>query len=344
MNDSLKIGLIGAGNWGRNYVRNLAVLGVLHAVCDQSEQALAWITAQYPSVVPCQSVQALVAMEELDGVVIATDTPQHHPVARELLEAGKHCHVEKPLTGSPDTARELCEIADRQQLVLSVGHILLYHPAVEYLKTMIEHNELGEVYYISAVRSNLGQIRRTENAMWSLAPHDISVVQYLLDKEPVSVSATGRAFVQSAADIHDVTHLTMHFDDQCLASITSSWLDPEKVRLLKVVGSEKMVVFDDMDPRYKLQVHHKGVDWEQFDEPVAGSALKVRSGDVHVPFIRPTEPLRAECEEFLRCIRNGDKPRADGWQGYQNVRILAAADLSIKRSGEPVRLDEESLV
>jgi predicted dehydrogenase len=201
---------------------------------------------------------------------------------------------------------------------------------------MIDRGELGEIYYICAQRANLGQIRRNENAMWSLAPHDISVVQYLLGADPVSVSATGRAFVQTDEQIHDVTHLTLHFAGKQFASITSSWLDPEKVRLIKVVGSKKMVVFDDMDPRYKLQVHEKSVDWDQFLEPAPGSSLKVRSGDIAIPFVNPIEPLKAECAEFIRCIETGDKPRASGCQGYANVRILACADESLKQQGMPV--------
>ncbi len=331
-----KIGLVGSGRWGKNYIRNLAGLGVLHAACDCDPQALDWVQQQYPGVRTCSDAKALAAMADLDGVVVATPTPDHYPVAKLLLEAGKHCHVEKPLTESPETARELCELAQERKLVLMVGHILLYHPAVEYIKEMIDSGELGEVYYISAVRANLGQIRTHENAMWSLAPHDISVVQYLLGGDPGSVSATGRAFVQTDEQIHDVTYLTLHYNGTQFASITSSWLDPEKVRLIKVVGSEKMVVFNDMEPRYKLQVHEKGVDWEQFHEPAASSSLKVRSGDVEIPFVRPIEPLRAECEDFIHCIATGATPRSNGTQGYANVKILACADESLRHDGRPV--------
>jgi predicted dehydrogenase len=333
----LRIGLVGIGAWGRNYLRNLAGLGALAAVCDTDERRLADVKTSFPNVAICASVAELVA-EGLDGAVVATHTPQHYPVARELLAAGVHCHVEKPLTDSVAQATELCELAEAKHLVLSIGHILLYHPAVEYIKGMLDRDELGDVYYISAVRANLGAIRTHENAMWSLAPHDISVVQFLLGEEPDEASATGRAFVQAAAGIYDVTHLSVHFPSGKLASVTSSWLDPEKVRQIKVVGSKCMVVFDDMDPRYKLQVHDKGVDWEQFNEASASSALKVRSGDVHIPFIKPTEPLRAECEEFLRCIRTGGQPRSNGRQGLTNVRILAAGQRSLGLNGQPVAI------
>lgn len=336
MSAETRIGLVGAGRWGRNYVRNLAALGALHAVCDQDEKSLKWVNDQYPQVKTCRAIDELCAMDALHGAVVAAHTPEHYPVAKKLLEAGKHCHVEKPMTDSADKALELCELAEAGNLTLMVGHILLYHPVVEYIKGMIDRGELGEIYYITAVRSNLGQIRRNENAMWSLAPHDISVVQYLLGVEPKSVSATGRAFVQTAEQIHDVTYLTLNYSDNKFASITSSWLDPEKVRLIKVVGSKRMVVFDDMDPRYKLQVYEKGVDWDQFHEPAAGSALKVRSGDVHIPFVKPTEPLKAECQEFIHCIETGDQPRSSGRQGYANVRILSSADASLKELGRPV--------
>ncbi len=330
------VGLIGAGTWGKNYVRNLSALGALHAVCDQNEPALAWVKAQFPQVRVCHTVDELLALDQLNAAVIATHTPEHYPVAKRLLEAGKHCLVEKPLTQTVQMAEELCAIAETNGLQLMVGHILLYHPVVQYLKGMLDRGEMGDVYYMSAVRANLGQIRRNENAMWSLAPHDISVVQYLFGAEPKHVSATGQAFVQHEAGIHDLTYLTLFFGDGRIANITSSWLDPEKVRLIKVVGSKQMAVFDDMDPRYMLQIHDKSVDWNQFNEPVQGSALKVRTGDVHIPFIKPSEPLKEECQDFIRSIETGTPPRASGRQGYANVRILSAADESLRQGGAPV--------
>lgn len=334
--DNVRIGLVGAGNWGKNYVRNLASIGVLHAVCDANEKLLEQVKAAHPTVETTTNVDDLCAMDELSGVVVATHTPNHFPVAKALLEAKKHCHVEKPLADSPEKSLELCEIAEANNLTLMVGHILLYHPVVEHIQGMVERGELGEVYYINSIRTNLGTIRRNENVMWSMAPHDISVVQYILGQNPTEVSATGRAFVQSEAGIYDVTYLTMHFGDGKLANITSSWLDPEKVRLTKVVGSEKMVVFDDMDPRYKLSVHEKGVDWKQFNEQQSASFLKVRSGDVLIPFVKPTEPLKAECLEFIDCIKTGKAARTSGRQGHANVCILSAADKSLASRGKPI--------
>ncbi|MEZ5339063.1 MAG: Gfo/Idh/MocA family oxidoreductase [bacterium] len=335
MSEQLKIGLIGAGNWGANYVRNLASLGVLSAVCDLEEGRLERIKGDYPAVRTTTSVDELAGMG-LDGCVIATHTQVHHEAGLKMLEAGVHCHIEKPLCESSAQALELCEAAESRNLVLMVGHILLYHPAVEFIRGMIESGELGQVYYISATRCNLGVIRRHENVMWSMAPHDISIVQYLLNDDPVSVSATGQSFVQRDLGIEDVTHLTLKFADHSMASITSSWLDPEKVRLIKVVGSEKMVVFDDMDPRYKLQVHEKGVDWTKHLEPGNASFLSIRSGDVHMPFVKPTEPLKAECQEFIDCIRTGRTPRSSGRQGYANVKLIELGCESLRNNGAPL--------
>ena len=337
MGDSeLRLGLVGVGNWGRNYLRNLASLGVLHAVCDMNEKSLAQAQRDFPQAVACRSVEELAALPELDGAVVAVPTPFHYETARTLLNAGKHCLVEKPLCDSADKAEELCGIATAKKLTLMTGHILLYSPAVEYIRGMIDRGDFGELYYISCTRTNLGAIRTSENAMWSLAPHDVSIVQHLFGAEPQRVSATGHAFVQREEQIHDMTTLSLYFADGRFATITSSWLDPEKTRLIKVVGSKRMVVFDDMDPRYQLQIHEKGVDWDAVGADPSLSFLKVRSGDVHIPFIKPTEPLKAECADFVRCIQTGDTPRSSGRQGCANVRILSCADESLRQHGAAV--------
>jgi predicted dehydrogenase len=335
---SPRVALVGLGNWGRNYLRNLASLGSLAAVCDMNPKSLEAAGRDFPQAKQFTSVDELCASADIDGAVIAVPTPHHHSVAKALLSAGKHCLVEKPLCDSAAGALELCELAESKGLTLMTGHILLYSPAVEHIRGMIDRGELGELYYISCTRTNLGAIRTSENAMWSLAPHDISIVQYLLGAEPERVSATGHAFVQKEQQIQDMTQLTLFFADGKLATITSSWLDPEKTRLIKVVGSKRMVVFDDMDPRYQLQVHEKGVDWDAVsgDSVGAASFLKVRSGDVHIPFVKPTEPLKAECAEFVRCIQTKAEPRSSGRQGYANVRILSCADESLRGFGAPV--------
>jgi UDP-2-acetamido-3-amino-2,3-dideoxy-glucuronate N-acetyltransferase len=346
----IKIGLVGAGQWGKNYVRNLAQLGVLGAVCDTSVERLAGFAAEYPDAYFTTDLAELAARPDIAGCIVATPTEHHFHVAHTLLTAGKSCLVEKPLTDAPETARELCERAEAGGLTFMVGHILLYHPAIEHIKGLLERGELGDVYYIAMTRAKLGTIRRHENVMWSFAPHDISVVQYLLGDAPATVSASGASFVTPG--IEDVTQLSLTFPGGTMASIVSSWLDPERVNLIKVVGSKASVVFNDVSK--ELTLHELGVDWESYSvgaaasrpadggklPPPLGSSIPVRSGDSRKIELDPAEPLRRECEEFVRCIRERAAPRSSGRQGYANVQILAAADESLRRGGATVTLDE----
>ncbi|MDQ3023465.1 MAG: Gfo/Idh/MocA family oxidoreductase [bacterium] len=339
----IKIGLVGAGQWGRNYVKNLAALGVLGAVCDSSSERMDAIAAdfpeeQYPDLRFTCKVDELAAMDDIAGCIVATPTEHHFPVAHKLLSAGKSCLVEKPLTDSPETSRELCEVAEANGLTLMVGHILLYHPVVEHIKGMIERGELGEVQYISMVRAKLGTIRRHENVMWSFAPHDISVAQYLLGSAPQSVSAVGASYVTPG--IEDVTHLTLNFPGGKMASITSSWLDPERVTLIKVVGSQRSAVFNDANKDAPLTVYEKGVDW---DSVASDGPVKLRDGAGEHPPIAAGEALLAECVEFVRCIREKATPRSSGRQGLENVSILATADQSLLSGGATVQLGAAQL-
>jgi UDP-2-acetamido-3-amino-2,3-dideoxy-glucuronate N-acetyltransferase len=337
----IRIGLVGAGNWGRNYVKNLAALGVLGVVCDASSARMDAVAADYPEAdypdlrFTCK-VEELAAMDDIAGVVVATPTEHHYNVARTLLAAGKSCLVEKPLTDSPETARELCELAEAKGVTLMVGHVLLYHPAVEALRGLIESGALGDVWYVSAVRAKLGVIRRHENVMWSFAPHDISVVQYLLGEAPVSVRAVGASYVTPG--IEDVTHLTLNFADGKSASITSNWLDPERTSLIKVVGSKAMAVFNDNNKEAPLMLHYKGVDWEQHAQPGGGGPIPLRNGEGEAVPLTAGEALRKECEEFIRCIGEKDTPRSSGRQGLENVSILAKAAESLKQGGATVTL------
>jgi predicted dehydrogenase len=329
----ISIGLVGAGQWGKNYLRNLAALGVLGAVCDSSQERLDSFAAEYPDLRLTTSVDDLAAIENIAGVVVATDTQHHFPVAQKLLSAGKSCLVEKPLTDSPQSARELCEFAESNGLTLMVGHILLYHPAVEHIKGMLDRGELGELQYISMVRAKLGTIRKYENVMWSFAPHDISVAQYLLGEAPQTVSAAGAAFVTPG--IEDVTQLTLGYPGGRWASITSNWLDPERTTLIKVVGSKASAVFNDGNKEAPLTVYDSGVDWDALGSET-GSAIKTRSGDTQAVQLPAGEPLKRECEEFVRCIAERAVPRSSGRQGYENVQILAAADESLRSGGAAV--------
>jgi predicted dehydrogenase len=255
-----------------------------------------------------------------------------------MLEAGKDVYVEKPLTLEVAHAEELVRLARKHDRILMVGHLLLYHPAVRYLKGMVERGEMGDVYYIYSQRVNLGKVRRDENALWSFAPHDLSVILHLLDMEPLDVVARGSAFIQGT--VEDVVFVDLRFPGGKLAHLHVSWLDPHKIRKFTVVGSQKMVVFDDMDASEKIRIYDKGVD--RAGQVVSyGDALTVRSGDILIPKISLQEPLRLECQHFVECVRERKRPLTDGEDGLRVVKVLAAAQASLEAGGAPVALAHE---
>ncbi|MEC9072913.1 MAG: Gfo/Idh/MocA family oxidoreductase, partial [Myxococcota bacterium] len=253
----------------------------------------------------------------------------------------KHTYVEKPITLDVEEAAELVELARERDLRLMVGHLLLYHPCINWLKESIDSGELGQVLYLNSLRVNLGKVRTDENAMWSLAPHDISVAIYLLGELPVEVCAQGFTYLQRRAGIQDVVFLTLRYQDGRAAQIHTSWLDPHKKRQLTVVGSRKMVTFDDMQATEKVRVYDKGVDGtENLDVAPTyesyGDLLTLRSGDVLIPRVPMREPLRSLCEHFLACVDNGESPLTDGQNGLDVLRVLRAAQESLETGGVPV--------
>jgi predicted dehydrogenase len=272
----------------------------------------------------------------VSAVVVATQAPSHFEVAEATLRAGRDVFVEKPLCLSGDQAATLCDLAQRGGRILMVGHLLLYHPAVERLKGLIDDGELGDVLYVYAQRVNLGVVRRDENAWWSLAPHDISVANYLLGASPVAVSATGSSYLQSERGIEDVVFATLHYPGGRMAHVHVSWLDPHKTRKLTVVGNRKMAVFDDASPDQKLAVFDKGV------EPPATltyeEGVRIRTGDILIPALRMAEPLRRECMAFLEAVRSRKPPVADGPSGLHVVRALEAGSASLAQGGARIEL------
>jgi len=331
--------VVGAGGWGRNHVRTLAALGDadLRYVCDRSESALEAVRANYPSVTVCTDLPKVLADPEVEAVVVATDAPSHFPVARAALEANKHVLVEKPLTLSAEDSEALVKLAADEGRVLMVDHLLLYHAAVRRLKALVDAGELGEVLYVTAHRLNLGVVRRDENAWWSLAPHDISVINYLLDAEPTSISATGGAFLDQEGAVEDVVFASLDYPNGRMAHVHVSWLDPHKTRRMVVVGTKKMAVFDDTSPDQKLTLYDKGVE----PPPKAvgyADAMRVRKGDIVIPALELREPLRAACQEFIDAVRAGRKPLSDGASGALVVRILEAGSASIAQSGKRIEI------
>ncbi len=336
MAETVGIAVLGTGDWGANLVRNFANLpgARLVAVHDSDPQRLKKAAA-HPGVRALASLDEVLAAPDVQGAVVAASAASHHALAKALLEAGKDVFVEKPLALRVEDAEELVRLARRQGRLLMVGHLLLYHPAVRYLKTLVERGELGDLRYIYSQRVNLGKVRRDENALWSFAPHDLSVILHLLGTAPVDVVARGSAFLQ--AGVEDVVFLDLRFPDGRLAHVHVSWLDPHKLRKFTVVGSRKMAVFDDMEASEKIKLYDKGVD--RVGEVVSyGDALTVRSGDILIPRISLQEPLRLECQHFVDCVRERRTPLTDGSGGLEVVRVLAAAQESLAQGGTPVSL------
>lgn len=323
----MKLGIIGAGNWGLNLIRNFCkILGMEKvSVCDIDTAKLMRVTREHPDIATTDNFNTILSNEELKAVVIATLADTHYHLAKQSLLYGKHVFVEKPITMNVKEAEELIEISEKKNLILMVDHILEYHPVVERLKGLIDKGVLGKIQYIYSQRLNLGVIRTNENALWSLGPHDVSLYLYLTNEEPDLVNATGGVYIQKDNNIEDTVFLHLHFPSGIEAHAHLSWLDPHKIRKLTVVGSDKMAVFDDMEPRNKLIIFDKGVSWTE------EGGVGVRYGDIHIPNIPLKEPLNEACEHFLECIEKGKEPRSDGYDGLKVIRILEKAQKSLKR-------------
>jgi predicted dehydrogenase len=332
----ITLGQVGLGYWGPNVLRNLNSLpqARVKLCCDLNALALKRVAGQYPDIATTTEFDRLLADPEIDAIVITAPTPSHYPLAKAALLTDHHVFVEKPIALQATEGQELLDLAQERRRILMVGHLLVYHPAVTRLKQILKAGELGDVYYIYASRLNLGKVRRNENAMWSLAPHDVSVVLHLLEQEPTAVAAQGLTYLQ--ADVPDTVFLTLRFATGQAAHIHVSWLDPHKVRRLTVVGSRKMAVFDDVATGEKLRIYDKGVnppDYESY-----GDSLGLRFGDILIPRIDMREPLRLECQHFIDCIRNNQPPLSDGHSGLQVLRVLEAGQRSLGLGGEPVQL------
>ncbi len=332
---SVRLGVVGMNYWGPNLARNFDRLPSCELAwcCDLSTALLDRHRASYPATTFTTRYEDLLADDELDAIVIATSVPTHAALARMALDARKHTFVEKPLALEVADARALAALADERQRVLMVDHLLVYHPAIQAMKQLIDSGSLGRIFYLYGNRLNLGIVRPDENALWSLGPHDISVMLWLVGERPVEVSATGESYLQP--DVEDVVFGRIRFPSGVIGHLHLSWLDPHKMRRMTVIGSEKMVVFDDMETERKVTVYDKG--------PVPrtetyGEYIQVRSGDIHIPKIAGTEPLRIVCEEFVSSVAEGRRPVADGHAGAAVVEVLDAMGKSLVNQGTPVAL------
>ena len=333
---TLNVAVVGAGYWGKNLVRNFAAAKRcnLKYVCDLDEKLLAIEKKKFPFIETSTRLEDVLGDNEVEAVVVATDAPTHFGIAEKSLEAGKHTYVEKPLTLKAGDARVLVELAKEKGLKLMVGHLLEYHPAVNYLKETIDKGKVGQPYYMYTQRVNLGVVRQNENAWWSLAPHDISIVCYLLGSEPVSVAAHGQCYLQK--DIEDVVFATIKFADGKTANVHCSWLDPHKIRKMTVVGSEKMVTFDDMEATEKIRMYDKGAAIKHDITTSYADIISLRFGDIVIPKVPGGEPLALECEHFIDCVLDGKPMRSDGIDGLRVVQVLEAGQKSLKSNGAPI--------
>jgi predicted dehydrogenase len=331
------VALVGAGNWGKNLVRNFASLdGVeLKYICDLDDKVRQTMSSMYPQADVTDDMNKALGDDAVDAVVVAVDAPLHFKIALASLQAGKHTYVEKPLTLTSDESQTLVDLAAEKNLKLMVGHLLEYHPAVNYMKQAITSGEVGEPHYLYFQRVNLGIVRKVENAWWSLAPHDVSVACYLFDAEPVSVSASGQAYLREG--VEDVVFANLKFADGRMAHIHVSWLDPHKIRKVTLVGSQKMVVFDDMAAAEKIRVYDKGADVAKSVSSYV-EAITLRTGDILIPKVAAGEPLKTECQHFIDSIVNDKTPLSDGADGLRVVKVLEAGTKSLQRGGEPISL------
>ncbi len=331
------VAVIGGGGWGKNHVRNFHQIPScrLRTICDLNEAVLEVHRKACEGVRTTTDADDVFGDPEVDAVVIATDAPSHYGLVRAALEAGKHVLVEKPMTLVSGEAEDLALRAEQAGRVLMVGHLLEYHPCVLQLKGLLDDGELGHLRYLYGQRVNLGVVRADENAWWSLAPHDVSVILFLLGAEPVTVTAQGQAYLQEG--VEDVVFAQLKFADGRMAHVHVSWFDPHKIRKMTLVGSEKMATFDDMEPAEKIRIYDKGVEREE-GVVAYEQSLSLRAGDILIPRTASGEPLRAECLHFLDCVETGATPRSDGRDGLRVVRVLEAGQRSLRAGGAPVTL------
>ena len=321
----VSVGVVGLGYWGPNLARNFASLpgAELRWCCDADGDVRARLEARHPGTRFTADLDDLLSDPTLDAIVLATPVVTHATLAVRVLDAGKHCFVEKPLAQSVADAERAVEAAAAAGRVLMVGHLLQYHPGVNKLKEIADSGELGDIHYIYGNRLNLGQLRAEENALWSLGAHDVSVLLHLADEEPFELNARGESYMREG--VEDVVFAFMRFPSGIAAHLHLSWLDPHKERRFTVVGSRRMATFDDMDPERKVTVYDKGFD-EKAD--TYGEYI-TRSGDIWSPRVPNDEPLRLECEHFLACVREGRTPISDGASGVRVVRVLEGLQQSL---------------
>jgi predicted dehydrogenase len=334
----LNIAVVGCGYWGPNLVRNFASISEckVKLVCDTSVDRLNYIKRLNPKVETTCKFDDVVKDSGLDAVAIATPTCLHFEMGMKCLQAGKHILIEKPMARSVKECRDLIALAEKQKLVLMVGHTFIFSTPVRKIKEIIASGELGEIQYISSRRLNLGLFQKDINVAWDLAPHDISIILYIFEEDPVSVNCQGKSHVTEG--IEDVTNMTLNFTNGAFATVQSSWLDPNKVRETMFVGRRKMLVYDDLEPIDKIKIYDKRVEIPPHYDTFAEFQYSYHYGGMYAPFLKLVEPLKAECEHFLNCIKTGAKSESGGLEGLKVVQVLEAATKSLQNGGGKVEI------
>lgn len=342
MKQPLRVGVVGCGYWGPNLVRNFRTLPdcSLAAMCDVNEERLRHLKGLYPEVATETSFERMLADSALDAVAVATSARQHFSMARASLHAGKHTLVEKPLALSTAECEELTELARKKGLVLMVGYTFLYSPAIRKIKEIIEWGDIGDIRYVCSRRLNLGLFQQDINVAWDLAPHDISIILHIMGETPWSINCQGSAHITPG--VEDVTTMCLQFSKQRSAIIHSSWLDPRKVREMTIVGSKRMIVYDDVAPQEKIRIFDARVERPPHYDTFGEFHYAYHYGDSYIPYLKQEEPLKNECQHFLECIRNGTTPLTSGAEGAAVVRILEASSESLKLGGAPVPFHPEA--
>ena len=334
----LKIGVIGHGYWGPNLVRNFmaAPESAVTAVCDAREERLTQLRKLYPTLKTYTDARALIDDRNVDAVVVATPVSTHFDLAMQALKAGKHVLVEKPIALNSELASRLIDEANERRLVLLVDHTFVYTDAVRKMRELISSGALGQIYYYDAVRVNLGLFQHDVNVIWDLAIHDLSIMDFVLPYRPVAISATGISHVPGQPE--NVAYITLFFPDTQIAHIHVNWLTPVKVRHTLIGGSEKMILYDDLDPSDKLKVYDKGITVTPGPEAVYKMLVSYRSGDMWAPRLDNTEALQTEALHFIDCVEHGRQPESDGEAGLRMVRMIEAAEESLKNRGRLTEL------
>lgn len=336
------IGVVGVGHWGPHLVRNFNdhLSSQVLWVAEMDERRRKGISERFPGTSTTADLDDILSDDRIDAVVVATPTSTHAAIVKAALEAGKHVLVEKPIAYGLEDSVALCEIAESRGLTLMVGHVFLFNPAFRAAREYIERGDLGVVRYLSMVRTNLGPVRTDVNASWDLASHDISIANYWLNATPESVSAKGGSWVNEG--VEDVVFATLSYPDDVLVHIEASWLNPRKRRLVAAVGSDRMLTVDDMDINEPLRLFDKGIlerSDDGFTDTFAGFRNQIREGEVRIPHVTGGEPLRAECDEFLRRVAGNEETLSNGWEGARIVAVLDAIDKSIAQDGASIAVE-----